>query len=167
MSTPEQIAANKVVTIHYTLYADDEAVETTRDDEPMDYLHGAGNIVPGLEAALTGKRAGDAFKVTLAPDDAFGPYDDDAFEEVAREDMPDEVEPGMELLLEDEDGDFFEVTVVEINDDSVTLDFNSPLAGKSVTFEGEIVSIRNADADEIDHGHPHSYAEEDHDHDHD
>jgi FKBP-type peptidyl-prolyl cis-trans isomerase SlyD len=150
----------KVVSIHYTLQSNGETVENTEADSPLEYLHGAENIVPGLETALNGKRVGDKFNVTLEAEDAYGEYDEEAFETVARADLPDEVEIGMELLLEDEDGDMFEVIVSEITDDSVVLDFNAPLAGMRVTFNGEIVAIRDADADELDHGHPHSYADD-------
>jgi FKBP-type peptidyl-prolyl cis-trans isomerase SlyD len=126
----------------------------------MEYLHGAENIVPGMERLLTGKGVGDRFSVTLPPQDAYGEYDDENVETISREDIPEAVEPGMEVLLEDEDGLMFEALVKEVTDESIVLDFNAPLAGKTVTYDVEVISMRAADAEELDHGHPHGYEDD-------
>ncbi|MFW5691781.1 MAG: FKBP-type peptidyl-prolyl cis-trans isomerase [Chloroflexota bacterium] len=161
--TVETIRDGVVVSLAYTMIVDGDVVEETTADDPLDYLHGAENIVPGLEEALTGRKVGDKFSVTLAPEDAYGEYDEEDLEEVDREDLPDEIEVGMELLLEDEYGNFFEATVKQIKKDSVVLDFNPDFAGKTVTYKVEILDMREADEEEKAHGHPHSYEEDDYD----
>lgn len=156
----DQIADGFVISLAYTLKADGEIIEVAPQEEPLDYLHGAENIVPGLEAALTGKKVGDKMSVTLEPKDAYGEYDEEDTEWIERGDLPEEIEEGMELLLEDEDGNFFEATVKEVSDQGVLLDFNPMLAGKTVTYDVEIVGIRKADEEEMMHGHPHSYEDD-------
>lgn len=165
----DQIKDNLVVSIAYRLFVEGEELEEATADEPLEYLHGSENIVPGLEAALTGKKIGDKFTITLQPADAYGDYDEEDTEVVAREDIPDPVEPGMELLLEDEYGNFFEAIVKEVNGGEVVLDFNPPLAGREVTYEVEVIDIREADEEEIEQGFPYGYDEDyldEHDHDH-
>jgi FKBP-type peptidyl-prolyl cis-trans isomerase SlyD len=131
-------------------------VARTDDGEPMDYLHGAQNILPGLEKALDGKRVGDKFAVTLTPDEAYGDYDDENIEEIDRENIPgaDELEVGMVVEVEDDDG-YYVAHVMEINDETIILDFNPPLAGKTLTYDVEVVGVRDADEDELAHGHAH------------
>mgnify|MGYP001216164047 CR=1 FL=1 len=153
----EKITDGKVVTLSYVLTADGEEVARTEDGDPLEYLHGAEDILPGLETALEGKAVGDKFTVTLAPDDAYGDYDEDDIEEVDKSDIPnvDELELGMMVEVEDEDGYSYMAYVAEIGDDVVTLDFNHPLAGKTLTYEGQIISVRAATEEELDHGHVH------------
>jgi FKBP-type peptidyl-prolyl cis-trans isomerase SlyD len=158
--TSENIKNGMVVSLAYTLTADGQEVEHATADDPLDYLHGAENIVPGLERELAGKKVGDRFTITLEPEDAYGEYDEEDTDEIDRDDFPDEIEPGMELLLEDDDGNLFEATVKEVTDDLVVLDFNPPLAGKTVTYEVEVVSLRPADEEELAHGHPHSHEDD-------
>ncbi len=165
-----KIEKGVVVSIAYRLTSEGVEIESTDSDDPLEYLHGAGNIVPGLEVALEGKKAGDKFTVTLQPIDAYGEYDEEDVEVVAREDVPDSLEVGMEVLLEDEDGDLIEATVSAINDDSVVLDFNDPLAGKVVTYEVEVLELREADEEELEQGYPHSadlFFDDDYDYDED
>ena len=162
----QTIADNKVATVAYRLTVDGEIIDEATADDPLEYLHGAENIVPGLEKALTGKKVGDKLTVTLQPEEAYGEYDPEDTELLDRADLPEDIEVGMELLLEDEEGNFFEVTIAEIKDDEVLVDFNYPLAGKVVTYEVEVLDIRDADDDEIAHGHVHGdafYDEEDYD----
>lgn len=163
----DRIQDGMVVTLAYRLLLDGQEIETADADDPLDYLHGAENIVPGLERALVGKQVGERMTVTLAPADAYGEYDEDNVESIAREDMPDEVQAGMEVVIEDDDGYMYEAIVAEVTDEAVLLDFNSPLAGKTITYEVEVLGIREADADELDHGHPHSYGDFDEDDDYD
>ena len=159
--TADRIKDGVVVSLAYRLTVDGEELENAFPENPLDYLHGAENIVPGLERELAGKKVGDQLTVTLQPEDAYGEYNDENMEAVDRGDMPESIEPGMELLLEDEYGNFFEATIKEINQESVILDFNPPLAGKTVTYDVEVVAIREADEEELAHGHPHSYDDED------
>lgn len=158
--TLDTIKDGVVVTVAYTLTVEGTEIESATADDPLEYLHGAENIVPGLEAELNGKKVGAKFTVTLQPEDAYGEYDEEDTETLDRDEIPEQVEPGMELLLEDEDGNMFEALVKEVNDDVIVLDFNPPLAGKVVTYDVEVLGIREADAEELEHGHPHSYADD-------
>lgn len=156
----EKIADGVVVSLAYRLIVDGQEVEDATADDPLDYLHGAENIVPGLERELTGKKVGDKFTVTLQPEDAYGDYDPDDTEAIEREDLPDGLVPGMEIVLEDDEGYIMEATVSEITDDAVILDFNLPFAGKVVTYEVEVIKLRKAEQEELDHGHPHGLDDE-------
>jgi FKBP-type peptidyl-prolyl cis-trans isomerase SlyD len=161
--TVDRVADGVVVGLAYTLTVDDIVISEAGSDDPLEYLHGAHNIIPGLENALTGKQVGEKLSVTLPPEDAYGDYDEEDVEEIAREEMPDVevLETGMLVEVEDEDGFSYMAVISEINDDVVVLDFNPPLAGKTLTYDVEVVSLRPATEDEIDHGHVHSG---DHDH---
>ncbi len=153
----ENITDGKVVTLTYVLTADGEEVARTEDGDPLEYLHGAEDILPGLETALEGKTVGEKFTVTLAPEDAYGDYDEDDIEEVDKTDIPnvEELELGMMVEVEDEDGYQYMAYVAEIGDDVVVLDFNHPLAGKTLTYDGQIMAVRSATEEELDHGHAH------------
>jgi FKBP-type peptidyl-prolyl cis-trans isomerase SlyD len=161
--TVDTITEGVVVSLAYTLTVDGKEVESADRDEPLDYLHGAGNIVPGLEELLEGKRVGDRVHATLPPDMAYGDYDPEETDEFEREllEIDVDLEVGMEVEVEDEDGYTYVATVIKLTDDTVTLDFNPPLAGKTLTYDLEVVALRPATEDEIDHGHVH------HLHDHD
>jgi FKBP-type peptidyl-prolyl cis-trans isomerase SlyD len=168
--TKQTIQDGIVVTVAYSLTVDGEVVEEALADDPFEYLHGAMNIVPGLEAALTGKTPGEKITVVVQPADGYGEYDDESLDEVAKADIPDadELEEGMIVMLEDEDGDMFEATITEIKADSVILDFNDPLAGKVLNYEVEVLEVRNATEQEVAQGFPESYMlDDDDDHDHD
>lgn len=157
----ETIKDGVVVSTIYTLTVDGEVIEFATLEDPLEYLHGAENILPALEQALTGKTIGDKISLTLTPEEGYGEYDEDEIDEVDRDELPDEVEVGMDLLMEDEFGNFFEARVKEINDDVVVLDFNSTLAGKTVHYEIEVIGIRPAESDELDAGYPLSEFDDD------
>jgi len=161
----DRIEDGVVVSLNYVLTVDGEEIARTEEGEPMDYLHGAENIVPGLEAALTGKVLGDRVSVTLKPADAYGDYDDENVEELDREDVPnaDELEAGMIIEVEDEEGFTYLATVREVSADTVILDYNPPLAGKTLTYDVEVTALREADEEELAHGHPHGMDDEDED----
>ena len=158
----QTVSNNMVVSLKYVLTVDGVVVEET-NGEPMEYLHGAEEILPSLEALLTGKQIGDKLSVTLAPEDAYGEYDEDEIEEIDREDIPnvDELEVGMEVEVEDEDGYAYPAQVRDITDKVVVLDFNDRLAGKTLTYDVEVVAIREATPEEIEHGHTHHAGWED------
>ncbi|MFE2996163.1 peptidylprolyl isomerase [Nocardia sp. NPDC059246] len=159
------IAADKVVSIEYTLKADDgEVLDTSVGEAPLVYLHGADNIVPGLEQALEGKNTGDELVVVVEPEDAYGEYLAELVSAVPRDmfEGVDELEPGMEFHAEAPDGDSQIVTVRQVDGDEVTIDANHPLAGQRLHFTVKVVDIRDASEDELAHGHPHG--EDDHDH---
>jgi FKBP-type peptidyl-prolyl cis-trans isomerase SlyD len=154
----DKIADGIVVSMTYVLTVDGEEVGRAGADEPLEYLHGADNIVPGLEAALDGKTIGDKVNVTVPPEEAYGEYDDDEIDEFDVEEIPggESLEEGMIVEMEDEDGYVYVGTVMEIAEGTVIVDFNPPLAGKTLTFDVEVLSLREADPEELDHGHPHS-----------
>jgi FKBP-type peptidyl-prolyl cis-trans isomerase SlyD len=148
----------KVVTIHYTLKDDDgDVVDSSSGGEPLEYLHGAGNIVPGLEAAMSGKTVGDKFKVTVAPADGYGEVVGDGPRPVPKSAFPDDVEleEGMQFFVRGPDDEPFPVWVVGMKGDQVLIDANHPLAGENLHFEVEVMNVRAATKEEVEHGHPH------------
>jgi FKBP-type peptidyl-prolyl cis-trans isomerase SlyD len=151
------ITKDAVAAIRYRLLTPGGEELETSGDEPAWYLHGADNLLPGLETALEGKAAGDALTVDLEPDDAFGAYDEELVTRVARTeiDLPqDQLVPGTELQLEHDEG-VAVVTITEADDEALTLDGNHPLAGRTVRFEVEVLEVRAATEDELAHGHAH------------
>ncbi len=151
-----QISDNTAVSIHYTLTnSAGEKLDSSVGGEPLEYLHGAGNIIPGLEDALAGKEAGDKFKVTIDAENAYGEKQAEMIQVVPKSmfnDMP--VEPGMQFQAQVSHGPGI-ITVVEVNGDEVTIDGNHPLAGEDLTFDVEVMNVRQATDDEISHGHIH------------
>ena len=159
-----QIESNSVVTLHYTLKDNDGAVIDQSEDGSFLYLHGAMNIIPGLENALAGKKAGDEFSVTVAPEEGYGKKDPEHIQEVPKEmfEGNDEIQVGVQFHAQGPDGQAVVVTVVEVKDDVVVIDGNHALAGVDLNFEVKIVEVRAASEEEISHGHVHGP----HGHDH-
>lgn len=151
------IANDTVVRFNYTLTNSDGDVLDKSNGEPLAYLHGHHNIIPGLEAQMEGKGAGDKFTVTVAPEDAYGEYLAEAVQEVPRANFQgvENIEVGMQFQSQTDDGHVMLVTVKDVNDDVVVVDGNHPLAGVTLTFDVEVVDIREATAEEIAHGHAH------------
>ena len=157
MTQPTTIADGVVVKIEYTLIVDSEVLDSSNDEGPLEYLHGHDNIVPGLEKALAGKKVGDSMQVTVSPEEGYGEYDEEATAHVPREEIPADVplEPGVEIIMEDDDGDELSAVIVWVGADEVKLDFNHPLAGRELEFEVKVVGLREATAEELEHGHAH------------
>ena len=158
MSSPTTIADGKVVSIHYSLTLDDGSeVDSSRDREPMNYLHGSQNIVPGLEKELTGKELGDKVEVVVPPEEGYGPRYADAQQHIGKKDLPPdmEIQPGMQLGAEGPDGVPMVLHVVSVDDDGITVDLNHPLAGQNLHFTVDVIAIRDATEEEKEHGHPH------------
>jgi len=130
------------VQLHYTLTIDNEVVDTSHGDEPLQYVHGQGEIVPGLEAQLTGRRAGDKLDATVDSEQAYGPFDPAGVHEVPTSafEQIEELEVGG-VVSGEVDGRPFTARVVAIAPETVTLDLNHPLAGKTLHFAVEIVSV--------------------------
>jgi len=152
------ISQHKVVSIHYKVVdtANAEVIDSSDDGEPMTYLHGASNIIPGLEQALEGKGIGDEIEVTVEPADAYGEYSEDRIQQVpieAFEEM-EKVEPGMMVTAQSDDGQI-NLMVTEVDEATVTVDANHPLAGKSLSFDVRVEAVRDASDEEISHGHVH------------
>lgn len=153
-----EIAENKVVGIEYTLTGSDGAVlDTSEGRGPLAYLHGKGGIIPGLEAELTGKAVGDEFKAVIPPEKAYGPRQDNLLNRVPKDAFEGklEFELGLQFPVQDQQGNQRMVTIVHIEDDSVVLDANHPLAGEELTFEVKVVEVRDATEEELSHGHSH------------
>ncbi len=152
------IADNSVVTIHYTLTNDaGEMVDTSDGREPLVYLHGAQNIIPGLERELSGKVVGDSFDVTIQPEDGYGIANPELVQTVPHSAFEgvDKVEPGMQFQARGDDGNTQVITVTEIGDDGITVDGNHPLAGQVLNFSVSVEDIREASQEELEHGHVH------------
>ena len=152
-----QIADKSVVSIHYTLTdADGNTLDSSVGQDPLVYLHGAGNIIAGLENALVGKSAGDALQVSVEPDDGYGPVREDLVQQVDRSAFVgvDDIQLGMQFMAQTPWGEQ-PVTVVDLEGDSITLDGNHPLAGQQLNFDVEVIEVREASAEEVDHGHVH------------
>ena len=160
-----QIENNKVVVINYTLTDDQGNVIDQSQDGSFAYLHGAHNIIPGLENALTGKQAEDKLEVTINPEDAYGVRDDSQIQAVPRDMFPGDVEivVGMQFHAETPEGMPVTVSVVEVSEEHITVDGNHPLAGQTLNFDVEVVSVRDAEAGEIEHGHVHGAGGHQHD----
>lgn len=151
-----EIAANRVATFHYTLTDDDgQVIDSSPQDRPLSYLHGAGNIVPGLEQALEGRSAGDSFKVDVSPEQGYGQRNDALIQQVPREAFQgvDKVEPGMQFRAQTEGGPML-VTVVEVGEAQVKIDGNHPLAGRDLHFAIEVAEVREASDQEKQLGQP-------------
>ena len=154
-----QIAEQSVVSIHYILTNDaGETLDTSDGREPLVYLHGAQNIIPGLENELTGKSVGDSFDVTVQPENAYGTVNPELVQTVPHSAFEgvEKVEPGMQFQARGDDGETQVITVTEVADSSVTVDGNHPLAGQVLNFSVRVEEIREATEDEIAHGHLHS-----------
>ena len=152
------IAIKSVVSIHYTLSDENgEEIDASNEREPLVYLHGAGNIIKGLELALLGKEVGDRVQATIAPEDGYGEFISELVQHVPLSVFGDEDEPevGMRFTAETENGPL-SVLVTAIDGDQAILNGNHPLAGKTITFDVTIESIREATTEELTHGHPHT-----------
>ena len=152
-----KIAKHKVVTIDYTLTGDDGNVIDQSQDGSFAYLHGASNIIPGLESALTDKAAGDTLQVSVVPEDAYGLRNESLTQVVPRSAFAttDDVQVGGRFRAQAPDGQELVVTVVDVDGENVTLDGNHPLAGQKLNFDVKILDVREASQEEIDHGHVH------------
>lgn len=152
----EAIANDHVVTIHFRL-TDDQGtlLDSSEGSEPLDFLQGAGNIVPGLEQAMLGKVKGDAFTVRVEPQDAYGEVLAELVQDVDRAlfDEVDDLKVGMELAAQGPDGSVQRIVVREIEESAVKIDANHPLAGVALNFDIEIVEVRDATDTEKDQGH--------------
>lgn len=152
------IAQHKVVTIHYKVSdsESDEVIDSSENAEPMTYLHGAQNIIPGLEQALEGKAVGDELEVVVEAADAYGERSDDRIQQVPMDAFQgmEKVEPGMAVTAQTDQGQI-NLVITEVNGDMVTVDANHPLAGKSLKFEVSVEDVRDASEEEMAHGHVH------------
>jgi len=152
-----KIAENTVVAIDYTLKDDGgQVLDSSEGRAPLSYLHGVGGIIPGLERELDGKQTGDQLEVAVAPGDAYGERNEALRQDVGRDQFEgvDSLAPGMQFRV-DVQGKPVVFTVVEVGDETVTIDGNHPLAGVNLNFAVTVREVREATPEEIAHGHVH------------
>ena len=152
------IEKGMVVSIHYTLRGEDKAVLDSSDGaDPLMYLHGHGQIIPGLERQLSGKKVGDALKAEISPADGYGEYDESLVISLDRKQFPKEakIEEGTMFELAGPDNETLVVRVTKLGASEVEVDGNHPLAGKKLFFDVAVVAVRAATKDELSHGHAH------------
>ena len=152
-----QAANDKVVTIDYELKDSEGNLIDKSENGEFAYLHGASNIIPGLENALSGKQKGDAVQVTINPEDAYGEIDAGKIQQAPKNMFPEdvEIEPGMQFHAQTPDGQDVMVTVTQVEEDHVVIDGNHPLAGVTLDFNVTVADVRDATAEELEHQHVH------------
>jgi len=152
------IGDNAVVSIHYKLSdAQGNEIENSAAAEPLKYLHGAGNLIPGLGSALVGKPTGAELSVAIPPEEAYGEVQAELVQQVDRSVFQgvESIEPGMAFQSQAPDGSVQRIVVKDVEGDNVTIDANHPLAGEELHFEVEVLEVRTATEEEIAHGHVH------------
>ncbi|GAA0259485.1 FKBP-type peptidyl-prolyl cis-trans isomerase [Rhodanobacter caeni] len=152
-----QIAQNAVAAFHYTLTDDEgQVIDSSKGREPLTYLHGGGQIVPGLEKQMEGRGAGDKFTADVSPEEGYGVHHAELLQEVPREAFQgvDDIQPGMQFQGRGPQGEI-NVTVTKVEDGKVFIDGNHPLAGKTLHFDIEVTHVREATGEELAHGHVH------------
>jgi len=157
-----KIEKNTVPSVTYTLVVDGEVVDMAEKEKPLSFIQGIGMMVPGFEKNLEGMSAGEEYKFTLQPEEAYGPYDENAVVDlpistftVDGEVKKDLLNIGQVVPMQDQNGNPLNGTVMEVSDEKVKMDFNHMLAGKELNFTGEIIDVREATQAELDHGHVH------------
>ena len=157
MSEESKVQDGQVVSMDYTLKVDGVVTDTSKGREPLEYVHGAGNIIPGLEREMTGMAVGDSKEVKVAAADGYGERDESAFMDVPRDQFPEEIpmKVGTELQVQNQSGQPMFARIDKVGEKSVRLNFNHPLAGKDLHFNVKVVSLRDATAEEKEHGHVH------------
>ena len=160
-----QIAKNNVVHIDYTLTDNDgNILDSSEGREPLAYIHGIGNLIPGLEKELEGKATGDHIDAKVAPEDAYGLRDINLEQTVhiSNFDQPEQVQKGIQFQAQTEDGQTKIATIVDISGEEVKIDMNHPLSGMELNFSVDVKEIRKASEEELSHGHVHGAGGHDH-----
>ena len=159
-----KVSDDQVVSLEYILTLDNgDEIDRSDPGEPLEYLHGRGQIIPGLESALYGMAVGDERSVSIQPIDGYGESDDENFVILPLEEIPDDtkLKVGDTLFLRDDSSDDdVEGTVAELDEESVKLDLNHPLAGETLNFKVKIADLRPATDEELSHGHAHGHGHE-------
>lgn len=155
---PMKIGKNKVVLIDYTLKDDaGEVIDTSKGGEPLAYIQGVGNIIPGLEEALEGSSVGDKMSVKIVPEKGYGKRDESLLHVLTKDQFSgvDKLEVGMQFHAHGDNGSVQSVTIQKIEGDDVTIDGNHPLAGINLNFDVSVIEVRDATLEELAHGHVH------------
>jgi len=157
LAGPVTIIDDVVVALEFTLTVDAEVVDTSDGDEPIRFIQGQGQIIPGLEKALYGMAMGERKELAIPPKEGYGEHDPGAYTDIPRAEFPSEIplEPGVELELKNKTGEVLEASIESVDEDNVRLNFNHPLAGKMLNFSVKVVELRYATPEELDHGHVH------------
>jgi FKBP-type peptidyl-prolyl cis-trans isomerase SlyD len=162
-----KVGKGSVVSVDYELHlGDGKVVDASAAGEPMAYIHGEGQIVPGLERALEGLSVGDARQVVVPPEDGYGDHDARGVQEVPKNAFPTDMQPtvGMELMAQGPAGEAVPFVVREVKPDAIVIDLNHPLAGKTLHFAVTVREVRAATQEELEHGHVHGADGHGHDH---
>lgn len=154
---PTTVVDDVVVSIDYSLTVDGEVVDASEENEPLEYLQGYQNVIPGLESQMVGMKIGESKEVLVNPRDGYGEVDPEAFVEVPKSEFPKgfDLKPGVDLQLQDQDGELVNAVIVSVTGNKVKLDLNHPLAGKELLFRVTVTDLREATEEELAHGHVH------------
>jgi FKBP-type peptidyl-prolyl cis-trans isomerase SlyD len=156
------VSENKVVSLEYRLTVEGNLVDAS-EGEPLVYLQGHGNIVPGLESQVAGMNVGEEKTVTVKPEEGYGLWDEELIQTIPANAFDDTLEVGSNYTGEDEDGNPVSFVVLELEGDEVLVDFNHPLAGDTLSFWIKVVDVRDATPVELEHGHAHGAGGHQHD----
>ena len=159
----DKVQNDLVVSMEYTLHVDGKVFDSSEGQEPLEFLAGASNIITGLEREMIGMKIGESKDVVVSPEDGYGEMEEDAYMDVPRSEFPEDMpmRPGVEMEMSDDDGNPMYARIDSVDGDTVTLNFNHPLAGKELHFNVKVIGLRAATKEELAHGHAHSM---DHDH---
>src|SRR5512134_4014542 len=149
----DTVQNNIVVSMEYTLHVENEEIDSSKGQDPLQFLVGHGNIISGLEREMMGMKVGESKDVVIAPADAYGEFDEEAFMNVPRGEFPKDmpVEEGLELTVKDDEGQTRYARIDAVEGDTVTLNFNHPLAGDELHFNVKVVSVREPTSEELEH----------------
>ena len=153
----DTVQNNVVVSMEYTLQVDKEEIDSSKGQDPLQFLVGHGNIISGLEREMIGMKVGESKEVVIAPAEGYGEFDEQAFMDVPRSAFPKDmtIEEGSELTVRDDSGQSRYARVDTIEGENVTLNFNHPLAGDELHFNVKVVGLREPTSEELEHGHVH------------
>jgi len=157
MSEEKTVKNDLVVAIDYTLTVEGEVIDSSQNSEPLEFLQGHGNIIPGLEKEMLGMNVGDQKSVTVSPAEGYGEINEEALLDVPANEFPENipVEVDTELQVQNENGEPTYARITKVENNVAVLDFNHPLAGKKLGFDVKVVGIREPSKEELAHGHIH------------
>ncbi len=158
-----KITTNTVPSVSYTLKVDGQVLDQASKEQPLLFIHGVGMMIPGFEKELEGKQAGDTFDMVISPEEGYGERDPQAVVDLPLDVFKDEqgvvntemLVEGNVLPMQHQDGTQLQGRILEVGDQAVKMDFNHMLAGQELHFTGEVIEVREATAEELDHGHVH------------
>ena len=153
----DTVVNDLVVAMDYRLSVDGEVVDSSEGQEPLEFLQGHSNIIPGLEREMLGMKIGESKDVVIQPAEGYGELDPEAVMEIPQNQFPDHipVEVGTELQVENEEGEPVYARIDKVENNVVELNFNHPLAGKELHFSVSVIALREPSAEELEHGHVH------------